>query len=134
MYESLAAQSKQANKVKMLNQFMAVCFKGHSHVEIYEVLRLLMPQIDRQRGNYGMKESNLALIYANALSLPPSEKDRLRNYRNPMKQPVGSPTGDFVAVLMQVLANRISDTNSKRLSVVEINSLLDQLSKSLDSN
>lgn len=133
LMESLAAQSKQASKIKMLNQFMAVCFKGSKHADVYYFLRLIVPQIDRQRSTNGMKESNLALIYANVLSLPPSEKDRLKNYKNPMKQPVGSPTGDFVGILMHVLANRISDTNSKQISIVDVNSMLDQLSKCFDN-
>jgi DNA ligase-4 len=48
-------------------------------------MRLLMPQLDRQRGNYGLKESNIAKIYSEVLLLPQSETDRLKHWKNPAK-------------------------------------------------
>jgi len=70
------------------------------------MMRLLVPQLDRERGNYGLKESNIGKFYADILLLPKSEAERLKHWKNPMKQPVGSPTGDFVGILMQVIENR----------------------------
>jgi hypothetical protein len=34
-------------------------------------MRLLMPQLDRERGNFGLKESLLAKYYSEILLLPP---------------------------------------------------------------
>jgi hypothetical protein len=65
-----------------------------------------MPQLDRERPHYGLKEKNLAKLYSDALMLPPAEADRLKNFKNPAKQPSGSPSGDFTLVLMSVIEHR----------------------------
>jgi DNA ligase-4 len=49
------------------------------------MMRLLMPQLDRQRANYGLKETNIARLYADVLLLPPTEAERLKHWKNPMK-------------------------------------------------
>lgn len=82
-------------------------------------MRLLMPQLDRERGNYGLKESFLAKYYAEILLLPPAEADRLKHWKNPMKQPVGSPAGDFVGVLVNVMRNRAR--NDSKLTIIQLN-------------
>lgn len=89
-----------------------------------------MPQLDRQRGNYGLKESNIAKIYSEVLLLPQSEADRLKHWKNPAKQPIGSATGDFVGILMQVMNNRCR--GKSELSLARVNSLLDDLAKGID--
>ena len=94
------------------------------------LMRLLMPQLDRQRGNYGLKESNIAKIYAEVLLLPHTEADRLKYWKNPAKQPAGSPTGDFVGILVQVMQNRCR--GKSELSLEQVNSLLDDLAKGFD--
>jgi hypothetical protein len=48
-------------------------------------MRLLMPMLDKDRGNYGLKESNLAKYYAEILLLPPVEAERLKHWKNPTK-------------------------------------------------
>ena len=42
---------------------------------MFNFFRLLMPHLDAERGNYGLKESQLAKIYASALLLPPDAAD-----------------------------------------------------------
>ena len=90
-----------------------------------------MPQLDRQRGNYGLKESNIAKVYADVLLLPPSEAERLKHWKNPTKQPLNSPTGDFVGILMQVLQNRC--IGQSELSIAQLNQHLDDLSRAFDA-
>jgi hypothetical protein len=60
----------------------------------------MMPALDRKRGNYGLKESNIGKFYADILTLPQKEAERLKHWKNPTKQPLGSPTGDFVGILV----------------------------------
>ena len=95
-------------------------------------MRLLMPQLDRERGNYGLKESLLAKYYAEILLLPPQEADRLKHWKNPMKQPPGSPAGDFVGVLVSVMRNRAR--NDSKLTLNQLNQLLDELARSYDTD
>ena len=66
-----------------------------------------------------MKESYIAKYYAEVLLLPPAEADRLKHWKNPMKQPVGSPAGDFVGVLVSVMRNRAR--NDSKLTINTLN-------------
>ena len=54
-------------------------------------MRLLMPQLDRERGNYNLKETSLARMYSDILMLPKKEADRLKHWKNPQFQPIGGP-------------------------------------------
>ena len=45
-------------------------------------------------------------MFADALMLPPKEADRLKNFKNPTKQPTGLAAGDFVEVLLSVIKDR----------------------------
>ena len=90
----------------MLDTFLQQFYPSAKHTEVYQFMRLLMPSLDRQRANYGLKETAIAQIYNNVLLLPQNEKERLKHWKNPTKQPIGSPTGDFVGVLVHVLQNR----------------------------
>eukprot|EP01022_Parablepharisma_sp_SALTPOND_P011968 TRINITY_DN15277_c0_g1_i1.p1 TRINITY_DN15277_c0_g1~~TRINITY_DN15277_c0_g1_i1.p1 ORF type:complete len:732 (-),score=68.46 TRINITY_DN15277_c0_g1_i1:510-2705(-) len=88
-------------------------------------------QLDRERGNYGVKEVALAKMYSEIMMLPKQEGERLKYYKNPQRQPAGAPAGDFVAVLMAVMDKRCRTDAS--LSVGQVNSYLDQLAKGVDN-
>lgn len=49
----------------------------------YQILRLILPQIDNERGPYGIKENTLAKIYIRILCLSKTSKDaqKLLNYK-----------------------------------------------------
>lgn len=51
----------------------------------YPAMRLLLPQLDRQRPAYGMKETALAKHYIDILSIAKDSTDaqKLINYRAP---------------------------------------------------
>ena len=53
-----------------------------------------------------MKESTLAKYYAEILLLPQAEAERLKHWKNPIKQIEGVVAGDFVGVLMSVMRKR----------------------------
>ena len=48
-------------------------------------------KLDRERGNYGLKEQGLAKLYAEVMLLPQMDADRLKHFKNPTKQPFGAP-------------------------------------------
>ena len=52
---------------------------------LFPVLRLILPQIDNERGAYGIKESVLALLFVRVLGLGANSVDalKLKNYRAP---------------------------------------------------
>ncbi len=91
---------------------------------MFNFFRLMMPQIDRERGNYGIKEAGLAKMFSDALLLPPYESERLKHYKNPTKQPQGSPTGDFCSVLLDIIKTRQKDI-STNMTLDRVNIILD---------
>lgn len=73
-------------KSELLNQFMQNLRdkkKEDPNFDIHSVIRLMVPQIDRARGAYGIKEASLAKLYIRILCLPKasSDTDRLTTYR-----------------------------------------------------
>lgn len=103
----------------MIEAFISQFYEAREHSQIFSLMRLLMPQLDRERGNYGLKESTLGKFYSEILLLPPGEADRLKHWKNPMKQPAGSPAGDFVGVLVSVMRNRAR--NDSKLTIKGLN-------------
>lgn len=89
LYEAISSTNKVNTKLDLVQQFLGKCFKGATHTDTYEFFRLLLPHLDRERQHYGIKEKNLARMFAEALMLPPKEADRLKNFKNPTKQPAG---------------------------------------------
>ncbi|KAJ7623294.1 DNA ligase 4 [Roridomyces roridus] len=99
--------------------------KGH---DLYPVLRLLLPQKDRERAVYGLKEKNLAKAYGKLMGLDSNHEDvkRLSNWKRPTENEKTS--GDFPTVLFEVVSKRSSVVEGS-LSVKELNEILDELSK-----
>ena len=55
------------------------------------MLRLILPEHDRERHTYGLREVNLGKLISDAFSLPTTESNRLKFYKNPNYQPIGAP-------------------------------------------
>lgn len=91
----------------------------------YPILRLLLPQLDRERGAYGVKEHNLAKIYIRVLGLPKEGHDALKllNFRAP--KTAGSHAGDFAQVAFWVLKSRCPEGG--KLNVEQVNKHLDNI-------
>jgi hypothetical protein len=60
---------------------------------------MLLPADDRERGNYGLKEKNLARLLVGALGLGKHEYERMKHFKNPTYQRGGHSVGDFGAVV-----------------------------------
>ncbi|KAG8224017.1 hypothetical protein J437_LFUL001094 [Ladona fulva] len=94
----------------------------------FPILRLIVPNLDRARGPYGVKEHTLARIYVRILCLPKDGPDasKLKNYRVPKF--AGKMAGDFADVSYMVLTSRCTQSPS-RLSIEEVNKHLDNIAK-----
>uniref|UniRef100_A0A8D0GAI5 DNA ligase n=1 Tax=Sphenodon punctatus TaxID=8508 RepID=A0A8D0GAI5_SPHPU len=88
-------------------------------------MRLFLPQLERERMAYGIKENMLAKLYIELLNLPKEGKDALKllNYRTP----TGSrgDAGDFATIAYFVLKPRCP--NQGRLTIEQVNGLLDSV-------
>jgi DNA ligase-4 len=74
--------------------------------DAYPLLRLLLPELDKERVTYGMKEKNIGRYYLKALAVGEDTEDgrRVGNYRN--AQYNRRNAGDFAAVVADVLRRR----------------------------
>ncbi|XP_054830436.1 DNA ligase 4 [Eublepharis macularius] len=92
----------------------------------YPAMRLILPQLERERMAYGIKETMLAKLYIEILNLPKEGKDALKllNYRTP----AGSrgDAGDFAVTAYFVLKPRC--IKQGLLTVQQVNVLLDSVS------
>lgn len=97
--------------------------------DLYPVLRLILPQKDRERAVYGLKEKALAKIYIRLIPLQKHDQDaiRLLNWKKPTEKEASA--GDFPTVLYEVIRKRSSIIQG-RLSVDEVNNVLDELAQS----
>ncbi|KFZ51793.1 DNA ligase 4 [Antrostomus carolinensis] len=91
----------------------------------YPAMRLILPQLERERMAYGIKETMLAKLYIELLNLPKDGKDaaKLLNYRTP----TGSrgDTGDFAMVAYFVVKPR--SPKQGRLTIEQVNEHLDAI-------
>ncbi|NP_001081114.1 DNA ligase (ATP) 4 [Xenopus laevis] len=91
----------------------------------YPAMRLVLPQLERERMAYGIKETMLAKLYIKVLGLPKEGKDALKllNYRTPTSS--HSDAGDFAAIAYFVLKSRCRKEGN--LSIQEVNYHLDSI-------
>uniref|UniRef100_A0A8D0E747 DNA ligase n=1 Tax=Salvator merianae TaxID=96440 RepID=A0A8D0E747_SALMN len=91
----------------------------------YPAMRLILPQLERERMAYGIKETMLAKLYIELLNLPKDGKDALKllNYR----APAGSQddAGDFARIAYFVLKPRC--LKKGQLTIQQVNDLLDSI-------
>ena len=166
LFDRLQNERKPEKRKKMLDGWFNVCIKllvllrnlirGALRVkhwrqekgfDLYPVLRLILPQKDRERAVYGLKEKNLAKIYIKLIPLQRTDADamRLLNWKKPTEKGVRNLpvcysirsltayqaiSGDFPTVLYEVISKRSSIIEGS-LSVDDINEVLDDLSKNM---
>ncbi|KAI0272769.1 ATP dependent DNA ligase domain-containing protein [Gloeopeniophorella convolvens] len=97
--------------------------------DLYPVLRLILPQKDRERATYGLKEKNIAKTYIKLIPLGPKDPDatRLLNWKKPSDFHTSS--GDFPTVMYEVISKRSSVVEGS-LTIDELNDALDEISRS----
>ncbi|KAH9561882.1 hypothetical protein CY35_05G045000 [Sphagnum magellanicum] len=124
------ARSKAAIKRKHLHTFLEYVYSSRHY---FGAMRLILPQLDKERANYGLKEAVLAKLLAEALGLSKDAEDakKLQNWRKG-GQRAGSNAGNFPFVAAEVLYRR-QKTTSGGLKVGGINRFLDRLAAAQDS-
>lgn len=86
---------------------------------------MLLPQNERERGAYGIKENTLARMYIRVLNLPSKghEATKLTNYKAPSSSQ--ATAADFADVAYFVLKSRCN--NSGKLTIQDVNDSLDKI-------
>ncbi|XP_077866902.1 DNA ligase 4-like, partial [Saccoglossus kowalevskii] len=121
-------QKKQGsdNKKKLFREFLAKWRESHLELHrggqttdsFYPCMRLLLPQLERERLAYGIKEHTLAKLYIDILGLGKDSPDakKLLNYKAPTAK---QEAGDFASVAYFVLRNRCPEKGS--LTIKDVN-------------
>ncbi|KAF8909386.1 DNA ligase 4 [Gymnopilus junonius] len=129
LFEKLQNERKQDRRRKLLDSWFSH-WRQHKGYDLYPVLRLILPQKDRERAVYGLKEKNLAKTYIKMIPLGMRDPDAIRmlNWKKPTEREKSS--GDFPTVLYEVVSKRSSVIEGS-LSIDDLNDVLDDLSKNM---
>ncbi|KAF8347685.1 DNA ligase 4 [Amanita rubescens] len=129
LFEKLQIERKHDRRRRLLETWFTH-WRTEKGYDLYPVLRLILPQKDRERAIYGLKEKNLAKTYIKLIPLGMRDPDaiRLLNWKKPTEKYAAS--GDFPAVLYDVVSKRSSVIEGS-LTIDDLNETLDQLSKNM---
>ncbi|KAF6761657.1 DNA ligase 4 [Ephemerocybe angulata] len=128
LFEKLAVERKHDKRRKLLEGWFNH-WRQEKGPDLYPVLRLLLPQKDRERAVYGLKEKNMAKTYIKLIPLGMRDPDaiRLLNWKRPTEK---TASGDFPQVLCEVVSKR-SSVIEGTLTIDDLNEVLDDLSKNI---
>lgn len=144
VFERLAASQQKVDRSEELVRLWNYLpkFDLHQH---WSLNRLLMPQLDKARHSYQLKEVTIGECFIAALGLAKQspEANRLRNWKAPVSATAQAArrnqrepsikvpaAGDFTTVLFEILFRRcdVQMTTSKA-TIAQVNEKLDTLSK-----
>lgn len=91
---------------------------------MYPAIRLLIPDFERERGPYGLKETAFSKLLIKELCLFGIDAERLSNYKVTASTKNG---GDFAEAAYWVLRKRCKTTSN--LTIFDINEFLDKLAE-----
>ncbi|KAG9243105.1 hypothetical protein BJ878DRAFT_568736 [Calycina marina] len=115
----------------IINNFISKWRKEVGY-DLYPVFRLIMPDKDRDRPVYGLKEAAIAKLLIKVLKIDAKSEDALKMTQ--WKSVVGGSkdpaAGDFAGRCYGVLDKRIEREKPGDMSIAEVNRLLDKLALS----
>ncbi|CAK9814912.1 DNA ligase 4 [Anthophora quadrimaculata] len=129
-------KARPARKANILEKFIQQC-RIISHklkaefpdmdVSLFPVLRLILPQLERERGSHNLKEKSLANLYIRVFCLGKNSKDALKliQYKVPTKKKIAGY--DFAEKAYYILQNRLPRESSD-FTIERINKFLDDIS------
>lgn len=98
--------------------------------DFYPALRLILPDKDRDRSMYGLKEKAIAKLIVKTLKINPNGEDgqNLLNWKLPGQTTASRMAGDFAGRCYEVLSKRAMRQDYGDMRIAEVNELLDKLS------
>jgi DNA ligase-4 len=97
--------------------------------DFYPALRLILPEKDRDRPMYGLKEKAIGKLIVKVLKINPSSEDghNLLNWKLPGQTTASRMAGDFAGRCYEVLSKRAMRQQAGDMRIAEVNELLDRL-------
>ena len=123
-----AKQSSTDIKINIIQRFISR-WRGEVGDDFYPALRLIVPDKDRDRPMYGLKERAIAKLLIKLLKIGPKTEDasNLLNWKLPSQTTGYGVAGDFPSGCHAVLKKRPMRTDVGDMRIAEVNELLDKL-------
>ncbi|KAG0027419.1 DNA ligase (ATP) [Podila clonocystis] len=117
---------RRTEKKELLHQYFRD-WRARGYGSLYPVIRLLLPELDRYRGRYGLREQKMAELYVACLKISPTSDAayKLKNWKEGLRD----SAGDFSLVAAEIIATRSLVTHSQGQTIRDVNALLTRLSK-----
>ncbi|KAI6819981.1 DNA ligase [Hortaea werneckii] len=98
--------------------------------DIYPAFRLIVPEKDRDRAMYGLKEMTLGKILVRVMKIDKNSDDgyNLLHWKLPGVKSGSAMAGDFAGRCHEVISKRPMRTSPGDMTIAEVNELLDRLS------
>ncbi|CAK7221556.1 DNA ligase (ATP) [Sporothrix curviconia] len=99
--------------------------------DFYPALRLILPDKDRDRSVYGLKENTIGKLLVKLMKIDKNSEDsyNLLHWKLPGQTVVSRMAGDFAGRCYEVLAKRPLRTAVGDLRIGQVNALLDKLAE-----
>jgi len=97
--------------------------------DFYPAMRLMLPDKDRQRTVYGLKESNIGKLLVKMLKIDRNSEDgfNLLHWKLPGQTAAARMAGDFAGRCYEVISKRPMRMEVGDLTIADVNELLDRL-------
>ncbi|KAF1918419.1 DNA ligase 4 [Ampelomyces quisqualis] len=119
-------------KRNIIHRFIASWRKTVGN-DFYPAMRLIIPDKDRDRAMYGLKEKTIAkvLIKLTKISKDSDDAKHMLNWKLPgqLHKGAASTAGDFAGRCYEVLVSRQLRSELSDMSIAEVNNALDKLSQ-----
>ena len=98
--------------------------------DTHPAFRLIIPEKDRERAMYGLKEKTIAKLLIKIMRLNKDAEDAysLLNWKQPGHSSVSRMAGDFAGRCYEAISKRPILTEAGNMTICEVNDLLDRLS------
>ncbi|OAP62915.1 hypothetical protein AYL99_02142 [Fonsecaea erecta] len=98
--------------------------------DFFPAFRLIIPDKDRERGVYGLKEKIIAKLLIKIMKIDKNSEDgySLLNWKQPGQTAASRMAGDFAGRCYEALSKRPMRVEVGDMTVAEVNELLDKLS------
>ena len=98
--------------------------------DIYPAFRLIIPEKDRDRAIYGLKEKTIGKLLIKVMKINKDSEDgyNLLNWKQPGQNATSKMAGDFAGRCFEVVSKRPMRTQPGNMTIGEVNTLLDKLS------
>ncbi|KAI8668232.1 DNA ligase [Fusarium keratoplasticum] len=100
--------------------------------DFYPALRLILPDKDRDRGVYGLKENAIGKLLVKLMKIDKSSEDgyNLLHWKLPGQTTASRLAGDFAGRCFEVISKRPMRTTVGNMTIAEVNEQLDKLAAS----